>query len=242
MNYLDLAKARKIYAEGRNVTEFLRKEFKENGNTSEIIEIAYDLQAGSYIEYVNLNRVNAELYANELAELIEPHLSEQSSVLDVGAGELTTLSLMLNRINVPISHVYAFDISWSRLYKGRHFFEKNCNSQSITLFPFVADIKRIPLCSKSVDVVTSSHALEPNGKNLANLLTEIFRVAKNKCVLFEPSYEFNSDEGRRRMDRLGYIKNIEGVVNSLGGKVLDINLLKNIINPLNPTADRKSVV
>jgi hypothetical protein len=38
------------------------------------------------------------------------------------------------------------------------------------------------------------------------------------------------------MDRLGYIKNIQEETMDLGGSVLEIIPLKNIINPLNPTA------
>jgi SAM-dependent methyltransferase len=233
-SYLD--KARKVYAENNNVTEFLKNELQKDYNTDEIIEIAYDLQAGSYIKNTNLNRINKDLYANELAEFLKPYLTYQSSLLDVGTGELTTLSLLLNRINESLSNVFAFDISWSRLYKGLSFFQQNCNKKNITLRSFVADIQFIPLPSKSIDIVTSNHALEPNGNNLENLLKEIFRVTKNKCILFEPSYELNCNEGKRRMDKLGYIKNIEGVVSNLGGKVIEIKLLKNIGNILNPTA------
>lgn len=233
-SYLD--KARKIYAENSNVTEFLRNELQTNYNTDEIIEIAYDLQAGSYIKKANLNRSNIDLHVYELAEILKPYITYQSSLLDLGSGELTTLSLLLNRINILPLNVFAFDISWSRLYKGLSFFEQNCNNKNIKLQTFVADIKCIPLPSKSIDIVTSNHALEPNGNNLENLLKEIFRVAKNKCILFEPSYELNCDEGKRRMDKLGYIKNIEGTVSNIGGKVIDIKLLKNIENILNPTA------
>lgn len=236
MNHFNLTKARQIYSEGKNVTEFLREEFQEKDNTSEIIEIAYDLQAGSYIDFANADRQRANIYANELAGLLEPHLLNQSSLLDVGTGELTTLSLLLNNLQTQMSQIFAFDISWSRLYKGKDFFHKNCNSKSVILNPFVADIKQIPLCSKSVDIVTSSHALEPNGRELSILLNEIFRVTKNKCILFEPSYELNSEEGKRRMEKLGYIKDIEGTVKSLGGRVLDVQLIKNVGNTLNPTA------
>ena len=38
------------------------------------------------------------------------------------------------------------------------------------------------------------------------------------------------------MDRLGYIKDIEGMVSKLGGKLLDVIPIQNIGNPLNPTA------
>jgi len=236
MNSLILQKAKQAYSEGKNVTEFLRSEFQESQNTSEIIEIAYDLQAGSYIEWVNLNKKKYQLYCSELAEFLDIHLSNQNSILDVGTGELTTLSLMLNELKSPVLQVYAFDISWSRLFKGREFFNNNCHVKDISIIPFVADMKSIPLRSKSIDIVTSSHTLEPNGKNLQELLKELFRVAKTKCVLFEPSYELNSDEGKQRMERLGFIRDIEGTVTSLGGKVLDIKPLVNPSNPLNPTA------
>ena len=54
-------------------------------------------------------------------------------------------------------------------------------------------------------------------------------------MLFEPSYELNSTEGKARMDRLGYIKDIAGTVERLGGSVLEINPIHNVGNPLNPT-------
>ena len=92
------------------------------------------------------------------------------------------------------------------------------------------------MIDKSVDIAISSHALEPNGKLLTSLLSEIFRVSKNKCVFFEPSYEYNSRDGKQRMDKLGYIKDMEGSVKALGGKLIDFKLLKNPVNKINPTA------
>jgi len=235
VDYKTLKQAKKIYADGRNVVEFLKgkQEFKQN--TSEFIEIAYDLQAGSYIADVTEHHERYERYSDELATLIQLHLREQASVLDIGTGELTTLTLILNKLRVPRLQVLAFDISWSRLFKGRQFLQRNCQREMSSLNLFVADINAIPLCSKSVDVITSVHALEPNGKNLPKLLSELFRVAKDKCILFEPCYELNSRKGQLRMDRHGYIKNVEGSVRQLGGKVLEFKLLKNILNPLNPT-------
>ena len=143
---------------------------------------------------------------------------------------------MLNRIKSKIEHVLTLDISWSRLHKGRDFFQSNISSRDVKLSPFVADIKKIPLPSKSIDVVTSDHALELNGEYLPNLLMEIFRETKKKCILFEPSYELNTHEGQLRMDKFGYIKNLEGEVSDLGGELLEVTLLKSSKNPLNPTA------
>ena len=154
-------------------------------------------------------------------------------ILSTGSGELTTLTLMLNNLDVRLSDVLALDISWSRLSRGIKFYNENSISKS-PLQAFVADIKE-SLHEKCVDVVTSSHALEPNGQHLEVLLSELFRVTKKKLVLFEPSYELNSEEGKTRMDQLGYIKNIEGAVTKLGGRVIDVIPINCMENPLNPT-------
>ncbi len=236
MKYLNVSKAKSVYAAGGNVTEYLRKEIGSPVNTSEIIEIAYDLQAGSYIEGVQENMGQAKASACELARLLAPHMEDGNTLLDVGTGELTTLSLLLASLDMKIGHAFAFDISWSRLYKGLEFSHTILKENASLITPFVADMKAIPLADKCIDVVTSSHALEPNGGNLSGLLKELFRVCKEKLVLFEPSYELNSDEGRKRMDRLGYIKDIEGTVAKLGGKLLDVTPVSNVANPLNPTA------
>jgi SAM-dependent methyltransferase len=235
MKFIDVLEAKSIYLKGENVTQYLRTKFGSEDNTSEIIEIAYDLQAGSYIDFVKSNRDKVERIATELSEILTEHLENGDSLLDVGTGEVTTLTLVLNELNIELSDILALDISWSRLSVGMDFHREN-RKIKLPLKPFVADIKEIPLHDKCVDVVTSSHALEPNGKNLETLLRELFRVTKKKLVLFEPSYELNSEEGKARMDRLGYIKDIEGMVSKLGGKVLDVIPIQNIGNPLNPTA------
>lgn len=108
-------------------------------------------------------------------------------------------------------------------------------SRVARLQAFTADIGKIPLLSKSVDVSVTSHALEPNGGREVELLNEILRVTRRLAVLFEPSYELNSNEGRARMDQLGYIKGLEGAIGAVGATLLDIIPLKGTFNQLNPT-------
>ena len=235
MKFIDVLEAKSAYQSGHNVTQYLRDRFGVENNTSEIIEIAYDLQAGSYIDGVNSNRQWAENYAAELSGILREHLECGDSLLDVGSGEITTLTLILNNLDIELSDILALDISWSRLSCGLNFHYEN-RKKKVPLQSLVADIKEIPLHEKCVDVVTSSHALEPNGEHLETLLGELFRVTKKKLVLFEPSYELNSEEGKARMDRMGYIKEIERNVSNLGGRLLDLVPIKCIGNPLNPTA------
>lgn len=235
--HFDVVSARKAYADGKNVTELLRQQKGLPFNTPEIIETSYDLQAGTYIKFVRENIDQAARYASELASILDVHITSGQSLLDVGTGELTTLTLLVQRLANKPGRILAFDASWSRVHKGLEFAKEEMAAEELErLTSFVADIGELPLKDKSVDVTTSSHALEPNGDKLDVLLSELFRVTKEKLVLFEPSYELNSEEGKKRMESLGYIKDVEGAVARLGGKLLERIPIRNVNNPLNPTA------
>ena len=87
----------------------------------------------------------------------------------------------------------------SRILKGMDFAKQYMGNQYAKLHTFVADIKRIPLLNKSINITISSHALEPNGLNLREIMIELFRVTTDKLILFEPCYEINTNEGKIRM-------------------------------------------
>ena len=235
MNYFNIIEAKKIYRVGKNITAYLRKQLNVSENTAEIIEIAYDLQAGSYIESIKSNQTQAKRYAIETGKILCEYSREGDFLVDVGCGELTRLTFMLNSTNVNFSRIVAFDISWSRLKKGQDFFFEQNIKPNVNIETLVAEIKEIPLMSNSVDIVTSNHALEPNGKNLRSLLKELFRVTRRKLILFEPSYETNTIEGRKRMDELGYIKGMPDEIEILGGDIEAIIPIANSGNPLLPT-------
>jgi ubiquinone/menaquinone biosynthesis C-methylase UbiE len=235
LKHFDILEAKKAYNEGRNITELLRSQKNIDSNTSEIIETAYDVQAGSYIEHILNNPKQAAAYATELASILDNHTTEADSLLDIGTGELTTLSNLIRRLENKPKEVFAFDISWSRIYRGITYAKDVMGVDYKLLRPFVSDISEIPLLDKSINITTSSHALEPNGGKLKELLEELFRITIDKLVLFEPCFEINTEEGKQRMERLGYIKNIDGVVEELGGKLVEKIIIKNTINPLNPT-------
>lgn len=234
--YFDLLELREAYKRGENITKLMREKLGVDKNTSEIIETAYDLQSGSYVDYANTNPDGLNVYAAEVAGILDEHLQSGDVLVDIGTGEMTTLCAVLAKLDSLPEQTLAFDISWSRIFTARNYVNQIHTDLGKNIVSFVADMKQIPLRDNSVDVVTSSHALEPNGGCLPELLTELFRITRRKLVLFEPSYELGSDVARSRMDRLGYIKNIEGVVNDLGGRVIQCNLLENIARVENPTA------
>ena len=56
----NLISARKAFEMGHNVTDILRRQTKSRWNNSAIIETAYDLQAGTYIDHTLQNMARAE--------------------------------------------------------------------------------------------------------------------------------------------------------------------------------------
>lgn len=233
--HFDILEAKKAYKEGRNISELLRLQKNIDSNTSEIIETAYDLRAGAYIERILKTPEQPIAYATELGSILDNHITEVDSLLDVGTGELTTLSHLIRRLGKKPKEIFAFDISWSRIYKGISYAKNVMGVDYNLLKPFVADINEIPLLDKSINISTSSHALEPNGEQLKELLGELFRVTINKLILFEPCFEINTEEGKQRMQRHRYIKNIDGVVEELGGRLTEKIIIKNNSQHLNPT-------
>lgn len=233
---LNFRAAVEAFARGENVTKHLQRELQTDANTPEIIELAYDLQAGSYIEWVDKNREFTERYTSEAANVLSAHMLDGDSLLDIGTGELTTFCNIANKLKRRVHALYAFDISWSRIASGLGFARETLSPELFArLTAFVADLNEVPFRSKSIDMTVSYHALEPNGGREEAILSELFRITRRKLILFEPNYRKNSESGRARMDRLGYIKDLEKHAQNLGASVLDVIELKHVDNSENPT-------
>ncbi|MEL7430130.1 MAG: class I SAM-dependent methyltransferase [Pseudomonadota bacterium] len=234
--FFDIIELRKAYERGENITQLMREKSGLSHNSSEIIEVAYDLQAGSYVDYARNNPDALNRYTTETGAILGSHLAGDDQLLDIGTGEMTTLCALLKAMPDWQGDTFAFDISWSRIRTGQNYVEAEYPALRARIKPFVADLAAIPLRDKSVDVVTSSHALEPNGGRLPELLSELFRITRRKLVLFEPSYELGNEAARERMARLGYIRDMQGAVEGLGGTFVSASLINNIARVENPTA------
>ncbi|ODN65364.1 hypothetical protein A9E74_02832 [Methylophaga muralis] len=83
----------------------------------------------------------------------------------------------------------------------------------------MADLFEIPLADSSVDIIYTSHSLEPNGGREEAALKELLRVARRAVILFEPIYELGNVEAQLRMDTHKYVKQLKNVAENLGGIV-----------------------
>jgi uncharacterized protein YbaR (Trm112 family) len=224
----DLSTLRTLYAAGANIIDYLTT----NGvSRLEAIEISYDLQAGTYSVTAAENPKRLAAFAGAIAGAINGLDVEIATILGAGVGEATTLAAVLAQLRLQPSAA-GFDLSWSRIKYGQRWLHKHRWFARL----FVGDLFSIPLPDDSIDVVFTAHAIEPNGGREKDALCELYRVARKFVVLCEPCYEIASEEGRQRMERLGYVRDLPCHAAGLKMDVMRCEPIKSNANPLNPAA------
>ena len=233
MNSMTLAEIRDRYRRGENITALFRRLEGSGGNSLRAIEVAYDMQAGSYVAALD-DPEFAEFHAGYSAEIahVIDGLGGCSSLLEVGVGEATTLSQVAKSLSTPASGIAGFDISWSRIDVARDF----ARGRGLAPTLFVADLFAIPFADSSIDIVYTSHSIEPNGGREREALSELFRVASRYVVLLEPSNELGSEETRARTLEHGYVQDLGRHASELGFKAVEHRLVEPCANPRNQTA------
>ena len=158
---------RAAYARGENAMAYARTVAAASRNSTIATLVAYDLQAGSYVAAVRQNPAQAVRWCAQLAGILRGYTTPGGSLLEVGCGESTTLAGVLRLLPAARGAAYGFDLSWSRCAVGQQWLDAEGTSARL----FVGDLFEIPLADESIDVVYTSHSLEPNGgRELAALL------------------------------------------------------------------------
>ncbi len=227
----DAGEIRRLYVEGRNISQWIREQEQREDNSPTAILYSYDAQAGSYLEALNDAAIheNRQQVGRKLGALFSQ--LRVTSILDAGTGEATSLVPILQNLR-SVPEVLAFDLSLSRLlYARRHLAS---HGQGAELF--VGDLSAIPLADNAVDCVLTVHAVEPNGGRERRLLSELLRVAARYLVMVEPSWELGSESTRRRIEQHGYVKGLPAVLESLGHKPARFERWGIDANPANQAA------
>ncbi|MBT3399416.1 MAG: class I SAM-dependent methyltransferase [Rhodospirillaceae bacterium] len=233
---VDLRALRDDYREGRNVIHAYNARAGLETNAPEAIEIAYDLQAGQYIRNHASEPDYYNAYTDEQAALLNTHFPDCESLLDAGCGELTNTALLFGKLEA-VPSLFAFDLSWSRVHVGLNHFRSMVDAGCVgRTRAFVGEMSGIPLPDNSIDVVMTSHALEPNHGRETELLGELLRVSRRGLLLFEPSYELGDDAQRSNMEQHGYVRRLPDHCEQLGADVLEHHFTDVNYNPLNRTS------
>lgn len=225
-----IKKIKDIYQSNQNMMEFLRGS-DDSKNDIESIMISYDFQSGSYIQAAKKNHEYIDFYTDCINNELKA-LGIFESIMEVGVGEATIMSPLLQK-NDPNNNIkkIGFDISWSRVRYASEY----ANSFQQKIIFFTANLFEIPLPDNSIDIVYTSHSLEPNGGAEKDALKELYRVTAKYIVLLEPDYENATDESKARMLKHGYVTNLKQHAEELGYEIVKHRPFDISINPLNPT-------
>jgi len=201
-------------------------------NSLQGILASYDLQAGSYVD--RLNRPPCarfvEQYAGAIAAILDRYAP--GSVMEAGVGEATTFANVLRQTKSMPRHALGFDISWSRVAVAREY----AAARGVSPALFVASLTDIPVEDGAVDIVYTSHSIEPNRGRERQILAELFRVTRRYLVLLEPSNELGSDATRRHMEEHRYCLDLCRHARDLNLHVIEHRLFDYVSNPSNQTA------
>ena len=178
------------YKKKQNIQLFLKNKTFSN---REIIKLAYDIQSGSYIKF--FKKLTREKKVNvyfPLIKAINDNFKNVKTILDFGCGELTTSAYIFKNLNHKIKKYYANDVSFNRLLVGSNELKKKLTKKNYNKFKiFCNSDNNLPFKDKSIDLVLTVHALEPNNQYKYKIFNELLRVSKLGIILMEPHYEIS---------------------------------------------------
>ncbi len=224
------------YQRGENICALLRDRAGTSQNSEEMIQLSYDLQAGSYVDLLEKTpayQAGLASHTRGVARYLAA-CGPLHSLLEAGTGETTTLQGVVASLPAVPAVIHGVDISWSRLKVGSRWFRAR-GGPAHTVFS-TASMTHLPFADNSFDVVFTNHAIEPNGGREEELLAELHRVASRYLVVCEPAYELTTPEIRRRMDSHGYCRDLPGHARRMGLSVVKHEALAGCMHATNPTA------
>ena len=210
---------KKIYSRKKNIQKFIEKKY--NISRSDVINISYNMQSGSYVNFfTKLSLVNKKKIYDPFIEYINKFFPEKKEILDFGCGELTSSHYFFKNIK-NIKKFYANDISLNRVLIGQKYIKKLIPKKEFGKFKiFCSSHEHLPFSNNSIDLIITNHVLEPNNKYKTKILKELLRVSRLGLCLMEPHYEISSTNQKKRMRELGYIRNIEKTFKKLNYKCI----------------------
>ncbi len=184
------------------------------------------------IQFVSVKELQEAIIQNIVGQIFRPLELKNCTLLEVGAGELTTL-VPLAKSAPWISSISALELSWSRITVGKRFAE----AQGVTPEHLVCGTAcHLPFSNASFDVVFTCHCLEQANFDKYQILSELNRVARSYVVMLEPSWELGDKHQKRRIESKGFLRKLDAAIDKMGCNLVRHELLPHAGSPYNRTA------
>lgn len=179
-------------------------------------------------------RESGTIYREQIAYLADnvfrPILRDGMTVLEVGAGECTTIQNLMTHLSPLDVRWSALELSWSRIAEGKRWALSNGTLDSFDVLVAGSAIN-LPFEDNSFDVVFTNGCLEQIRYGTEQAISEILRVSNHLVVLYEPSYELGDRYQRLYMEGSQYCRGIPAILGKLGAKPLRHELAPHSFNP-----------
>jgi hypothetical protein len=196
-------------------------------NKSDCIELAYEIQAGSYTLEFN----DRELSRNKvLHSIINQYtvFDDVNSIGVFGVGEAKNWIGYEGSIN----SLFGVELSFSRLRWAHKNLEKISDINSIHLIK--GDASEKIFNKNSFDISITLHSIEPNGNEQgASILNNVIESSSKYVILFEPDYSTAHKEMKKRMESNDYVRNISDELS----KMSSINIIDKFVMGIQQNPD-----
>ena len=199
--------AKEAYAKNENI---IQKLTSLGVNKSACIEIAYEIQAGSYTSAFKETEFGSK--RNKVLHGIIRRYSDLDEVANVGVFGVGEAANWIG-FDGTIENFYGVELSYSRLRYARSNIAELNEIKKSTLIK--GDASEVIFNSNSFDLTITLHSIEPNGNVQGErMLKNVINYSSKYIILFEPDYSNALSPMKARMKANGYVCNIQDVIDS----------------------------
>lgn len=185
------------------------------------------------IERLSFRQIR-EIYLREIYKQIDELLAKTDgaavSVLEVGCGNCINAKCLLEKYGRRISYT-GFDLSPRRIAVSRQHWGEAIESAQL----MEMSATEIGFADSSFDLVFSMHVLEQISYDTGTAIDEMIRVARDKVVMIEPTYEFGNPAQRLKLVLNDQLRTLLPELRKRNLKLQKSYALSTLANPTNPT-------
>jgi ubiquinone/menaquinone biosynthesis C-methylase UbiE len=162
------------------------------------VKEGYNREAGKYIyEINNIYHKQALMRFKQYKEVLSRY--NFNSLLDVGAGEFTTISYLAKKFGKNKRYA-GLELANKKVELGKEYCKKN----GVKVEAYTGTATKLPFKDNEFDIVMTSHCLEQMPFTYKKAIDEMLRVTNKVLILFEPSAKYGSFYQKYRMFCLNY--------------------------------------